>query len=210
MKAQTALSIGIKLIAVLVAARAIIALPGMLIPGWQLWQYATEQGMSLPRSLIALSCSPSIAGALVAMLLFAFADRLARRLVSADERIQLDDLAEVEGQRRLLELGVRIIGAATVTWAVLWVVRQSVQLLDLSRLSISPRAAPWWLLLWCILVGLVTLRIGIYLLKGGPVLLRLAFGNAGTDKAVRLWFIAALCVLLGLAALAFWISGPGP
>ncbi len=163
MSTRAALCTGIRLLAVVLGVRAIVYVPPLVLT---LLTLARREGQSYIALSLGLAFTLSVAAAL---LLFKYADGVAGAVVSSDERIETKGWDDPSVQRGIFQLAVRVIGAACVAWAVPRIAGQAAGELIVYW--------PQWLhLTRQVLPGLVGLAVGVYLLKGGDILVRLAYG----------------------------------
>ncbi|NOX97717.1 MAG: hypothetical protein GXO98_06655 [Nitrospirae bacterium] len=164
MKSTTALSLGMRLVALVLGVRAIVYLPTF---GWTLRRLADE-----PKQLpFAVSMGMAIALSLAAAwLLFRFADRLATRFISSDDEIGLKGYDDPSVRREVFQLALRIIGAVCIAFSIPQFVGQGiVRIVTYSSFQMQ---------LWLHLVpGIISFCIGVYFLKGGELLVRIAYGR---------------------------------
>ncbi len=172
MSTRAALCTGIRLVAVVLGVRAIVYVPSLVLT---LLTFAGREDQWPYHLSLGLAFTLSVAAAL---LLFKYADRVAGAVVSSDERIETRDWHDPSVQRGIFQLAVRIIGAACVAWAVPRMAGQA------SR-GLIYYSEQWYYVTHEVLPGLVGLAVGVYLLKGGGILVRLAYGPEvpGQDTA---------------------------
>ena len=188
MKARTALAIGIRLLGLFLIVQVVRGLPGLV----STLDLASKKLMLFPYWIVA----PWAAGLGAAFVLLRFADAIARRLVASDEDIALEGCHEPSVQRAAFQCGLKILGAVLVARSMVGIVRCSVALG-----TVQAAVATGWVegrgyvgARWFmgaehfvdsvsgLMSGLLGLGIGIYLLKGGGLLVRLAYAAPGGSK----------------------------
>ena len=170
MKTTTALSLGTRLVGLVLGVRAFVYLP-MIV--WGLMDVA-DNPKRWPHTLsMGLAYVLSVAAA---WLLFRYADVLAARFVSCRDEIGLIRHEDPSIHRDILQLALRIIGAVCVAFSIPQIVGQGV----LRMVTYSSFQTQ----LWSHLVpGIISLAVGVYLLKGGALLVNLAYGHKPDEPA---------------------------
>ena len=128
------------------------------------WPHALSIGMALTLSVTA------------AWLLFRYADLLAAKFVSSDDEIDLKSYDDPSIRRDIFQLALRIIGAVCITFSIPQIVGQGVLRMGFHS---QFRTQLWFYLL----PGIISFAVGVYLLKGGAVLVSLAYGHKPDETA---------------------------
>lgn len=163
MKARTLLSIGVRLLALVLVVRSVVYIPTFV---WLCAAFSQEEGIS---AFVASGGLAFVVIIAVAILFWCGADALAAGLVPADEAVDLAPWEDAAAHRRLFRLALRIVGAASVAWSVPEIAGQSAR-------GFTWHSDGWWHLA-TILGGVIRLAVGIYLLMGGALLVRMAYGR---------------------------------
>lgn len=123
----------------------------------------TQGGASFP-----LAWAGTLVPAAWAVAMFVFAPRLAR-LIAADESLQVPvDAWRTVDRRDTFRLALRVVGAFAVVWAVPEVVGHGLWRIEVLSMH---RSAQWMTLV----PPLCKLLIGLYLLRGGSLLVDWAY-----------------------------------
>ncbi len=171
MKTQSALSLACKLVGLVSALRALIYLPTFI------WTLAAS-GKEEMWEKIAVSSGVSFAVSLAAAwLLFRYADGIASKCVSRDEDIDLKLHGNVSVLRELFRFALKVVGAVCVVTAIPKIIGEGVRIATLHSSGFSFHLWSNWL------PGLISLGIGIYLLKSGACILDLAYCRNFTGPA---------------------------
>ena len=176
MKSEHLMALIFRVLGVLLGFQALVFIP---VIGWTLVQAQTEGGdlgaLVAPQ---AAGFAFSVAGAYV---LFRHARWLARRAVPGDEALDCGEMSlEDADSEPVLRLFLRVAGAFAVAWALPELAGHGlgrIAMYQFTHYHVWTEMAP----------GAVKLAIGLYLLKGGPHLLRFAYGvgPSGRGEPVR-------------------------
>ncbi len=171
MKTRSVLSLACKLVGLVSALRVLIYLPTFI------WILASLGEEKMPGP-IAVSTGVTFGVALAAAwLLFRYADGIASKCVSLDEDIDVKLHGNTSVLRELFRFALKVIGAVCVVMAIRTILGEGARAAMLYSSGFS-------LLLWSnCLSGLMSLGIGIYLLKSGAFILNLAYCRELTGPA---------------------------
>ena len=176
MKSEHLLALVFRILGLLLGLQALAFIPAM---GWALAQAQVEgwDARTVAVSQVA-GFALCMAGAYV---LFRHGRWLAQRVVPGDEALVLGGMSLGEADSEpVLRLFLRVAGAFAVAWSLPELAGHGlgrVMVYQMAQYHVWTEMAP----------GAVKLAIGLYLLKGGPHLLRFAYGvgPSGRGEPVR-------------------------
>lgn len=165
MKSEYVMALVFRILGLLLGLQAVAFIPGMM--------WAASMPLSA-ESATWLRMMPQVLGLVlsltVAYVLFRHGRWLARCIVPEDEHLELAGIAvERANTVPVFRLLLRVVGALVAAWAVPELVGHSfahVMVYQIGRQQVWTQIAP----------GVVKLAIGVYLLKGGPHIVRFAYG----------------------------------
>lgn len=171
MKSEFVMALVFRILGLLLGLQAIAFIPGVML--------AASMPLS-PESTIGSHILPQMLGLglslIVAYVLLRHGCWLARRIVSADEYLELANVAiEKADTIPVFRLFLRIVGALVVALAIPELAGHGlghVMIYKMSNEQVWTQIAP----------GAVKLAIGIYLLRGGPHLVHFAYGCQALPK----------------------------
>lgn len=174
MKARTLLSIGLRLLGVVLALRTIVYVPVLVGIVISLSLGREDLPVVLPAQwpLVASVAVAFVLTLAAAVVLLVYADALAAKFVPPDEDIDLKGWDAPSVGRTLFPLALKVVGAVCVAFAIPQIAGQGIK-------GIVSYWPAWGHVVEHTLPGLISFAIGIYLLKGGPLFVRLAYGRRG-------------------------------
>ena len=167
MKSESVIALVFRIAGLLLAVQSLAFIPSVLMATTTgtfrtepTWPYVLPQVFGLVSGLIA------------AYVLFRHGRWLARRVVSEDEHLEVADMSAGRADTApVFRLFLRILGAFVAALAVPELVGH-----DFGRVMQYP-------VIWSqIAPAVVKLAIGVYLLKGGPDLVRFAYGSESPSE----------------------------
>lgn len=174
MKIATAFSLAIRLVALMLGIRAI---------GYLQWLgLALERLFNRPQSWphLVANITALTFSLVVAWLLFRHADVIAAKFIGSHDDINMGQCDELLVRQNIFRLAMKIIGTVCVVFSIPKII---IGLGTLTVLIGDPSfrvgTSSWQLLT----LGIITFGIGIYLLKGGKLLMRIAYGQKTAGPA---------------------------
>ena len=171
MKSESVIALVFRIAGLLLAVQSLAFIPSVLMATTTgtfrtepTWPYVLPQVFGLVSGLIA------------AYVLFRHGRWLARRVVSEDEHLEVADMSAGRADTApVFRLFLRILGAFVVALAVPELVGHG-----FGRVMLDQMQYP---VIWSqIAPAVVKLAIGVYLLKGGPDLVRFAYGSESPSE----------------------------